>query len=92
MIDRSKIALSKEDSERGETSSLPAHDIAVSASEDVRDGLRNIVRGYFDESVSLLELEYQLCSWEISEYIKTMSTCCRVTVSIGNTDSSGLRT
>ena len=32
---------------------------AVSASDYIRDNLREIVRTYLDESVSLLELEYQ---------------------------------
>jgi hypothetical protein len=33
--------------------------IKVSASEDIRDDLRIIVRGYLDEKVRLLELDYQ---------------------------------
>ena len=34
-------------------------DVAVSASEEIQDDLRRLVRGYLDERVSLLELEYQ---------------------------------
>ncbi|KAL2037198.1 hypothetical protein N7G274_010061 [Stereocaulon virgatum] len=33
--------------------------VTVSASNDIRDNLREIVRTYLDENVSLLELEYQ---------------------------------
>jgi hypothetical protein len=33
--------------------------VKVSASEDIRDDLRIIVRGYLDEKVRLLELDYQ---------------------------------
>ena len=34
-------------------------DIEVSGSQGIRDDLRRLVRGYLDEGLSLLEMDYQ---------------------------------
>jgi len=34
-------------------------DIEVSGSQEIRDNLRRLVRGYLDDGLSLLEIDYQ---------------------------------